>query len=164
GWGFDSSIFKEFMKMNSKDYTFYAITIPGFGSTHAPAMPADPENFRDLHWTKGVIKGITDLIEKEKLDHPDIISCFTYSEGFAMRLSLDHPDQVGKVVIVSGMAKYTANLPSFEPRTLASRVYYIENILAKNWFKSVTADVWNQGNFSPATFTRDSVRAKKHWD
>jgi pimeloyl-ACP methyl ester carboxylesterase len=164
GWGFDPSIFNDFVKSNSAAYTFYAVTIPGFGNTSAPAMPNDTGKFGDLFWTRGVIKGISDLIDKEKLIRPDIITCFTYSEMIAMRFALDHPDKVGKVIIISGMAKYTSNLPSLEPRTLASRTYFIENMLAKNWFKTVTTDVWNKGNFSPATFCVDSAKAKKHWD
>lgn len=164
GWGFDWTVFMGFMEANSKDYTFYALTIPGFGGTQAPPMPADTENFRDLYWTKGVIKGIVDLIDREKLVKPDIMTSFTTSEVMAIRLALDHPDKVGKVIVVSGMAKFTANYPSFEPRTLDSRVNYIEKRLAAQWFKTVTTETWNKGNFAPATFCRDSLKAKAHWN
>lgn len=164
GWGFDWTIFQKFMEANGSDYTFYAVTIPGFGGTQAPPMPPDTENFRDLHWTKGVVKGIVDLIDKEKLDKPDILTCFTISEVIAIRLALDHPSKVGKVIIVSGMAKFTAVYPSFEPRNLEARVGYIEKMLAVQWFKTVTTETWNKGNFAPATFCRDSVKAKAHWN
>jgi pimeloyl-ACP methyl ester carboxylesterase len=164
GWGFDWTIFKSFTEANVSDYTFYTVTIPGFGGTQAPPMPADTENFRDGHWTKGVIKGIVDLIDKEKLDKPDILTCFTISEVIAIRLALDHPDKVGKLIIVSGMAKFTAIYPSFEPRTLDGRVSYIEKVMANQWFKTVTTETWNKGNFAPATFCRDSVKAKTHWN
>lgn len=164
GWGFDWTIFKSFIESNQTRFTFYAITIPGFGTTHAPPMPAENENFKDLHWTKGVIKSIADLIEKEKLDHPDIMTCFTYSEVIALRLALDYPDKVGKVIIVSGMAKFTANFPSFEPRSLVDRVSYIEKVLAPRWFKNVSTETWNKGNFAAASFCRDSTKAKAHWN
>lgn len=164
GWGFDWTIFKNFMEANSRDYTFYAVTIPGFGQTQAPPMPAETENYRDLYWTKGVIKGIVDLIDKEKLEKPDIMTCFTVSEMIAIRLALDHPGKVGKVIVVSGMAKFTAIYPSYEPRTLEHRTKYIETSLATRWFKTVTTETWNKGNFSPATFCRDSVKARAHWN
>lgn len=164
GWGFDWTIFKDFMNANSKDYTFYAITIPGFGGTSAPPMPADTLNYRDVHWMNGVNKGILDLIEKENLVRPDIMTCFTMSEVIAIRLGLDHPDKVGKIIVVGGMAKFTSPYPSFEPRSLKNRTQYIERSLAGQWFKTVTAETWNKGNFAPATFCKDSLKGKSYWD
>lgn len=163
GWGFDGDIFKAFAKRHESEFTFYTVTIPGFGSTDAPPMPEQNESFKDLQWTKGVLKGLVDLIDRNQLKLPLIISCFTYSELLAVRLALDHPDKVGRVIIVSGMAKFTGLYPSFEPRTLTQRTNYIDNVLGKQWFKTVTRETWDKGNFVPATFSKDSIKAAAHW-
>ncbi len=44
GLGFDASVFKDFMETNKKEYTMYAITIPGFGNT--PRLPRCPQLVR----------------------------------------------------------------------------------------------------------------------
>lgn len=164
GWGFDKSIFNDFIEAHKKKFTMYAVTFPGFGKTQAPAMPADPENYKDLYWTKGIIKGIVDLIEKEKMKDPLIVSYFTYSNLIAQRLSLDYPDKIGGVIIISGMAKFTINYPSYEPRNLTHRISYVENILSKQWFKTVSKSTWDQGNFTPATFCKDTTKAREYWN
>lgn len=163
GWGFDHSVFADFIGRHEKEYRIWAVTIPGFGTTPAPPMPDQNENYRDLYWTQGVVKGLSDLIRTQQLKQPVIVSLFSISNLIAFRLALDHPELVGKLIIVSGIAKFTANYPSYEPRSLESRCLFIEKGLAAQWFKSVAAETWNNGNFSPATFSRDSLRAKKHW-
>lgn len=164
GWGFDHSVFTDFISRHEKEYRMWAVTIPGFGSTQAPPMPAQNENYRDLNWTKGVVNGIVDLIDREQLKNPVIVSLFSVSSMIALRLALDHPEKVSKVIIISGIAKFTANYPSYEPRSLENRSQFIEKGLATQWFKTVNTETWNKGNFSPATFSRDSVRAKRLWN
>jgi len=164
GWGFDQSVFQDFITRNEKAYRIWAVTFPGFGQTPAPPMPEQNENYRDQYWTKGVLKGLVDLIDKEQLKAPVLVSLFSYSNVVALRLALDHPEKVGKVIIVSGIAKFTANYPSYEPRSLEARCEFIEKGLATRWFKTVSAETWNKGNFSPATFSNDSLRGIRHWN
>lgn len=163
GWGFDQSVFSEFVSRHEKEYRMWAVTIPGFGNTPAPPMPDQNENYRDLNWTKGAVKGLADLIDKEQLKNPIVVSLFSVGNLVAMRLALDYPEKVGKLIIVSGIAKFTANYPSYEPRSLESRCQFIEQGMAPRWFKTVTAETWNKGNFSPATFSKDSLRGIRHW-
>jgi pimeloyl-ACP methyl ester carboxylesterase len=164
GWGFDWTIFDDFIKAHSNEYTLYAITFPGFGKTHAPPMPESPESYKDLYWSRGIIKAIANLIDKEKLVDPVVVSYFTYSNLIAMRLALDYPDKVGSLIIISGMAKFTINYPSYEPRSLAQRISYVENVLSKQWFKSVSKDTWDKGNFAPETFCKDTIKARQYWN
>ena len=164
GWGFDWSIFKGFIEKYKDSYKIYAVTIPGFGDTSAPPMPEDTNNFKDLYWTKGVVKSVYDLIQDQNLDDPIIVSYFTYSNIIAMRLALDYPENIGRLIILSGMAKFTANHPSLEPRSLDQRIYYIENILAQRWFKTVDKATWDNGNFHAAAFTKDSTIAANYWE
>lgn len=164
GWGFDWSIFKDFIDTHKQEFTMYAVTLPGFGNTHAPPMPEQPESYKDLYWTNGIIRGLINLIDREKMNDPVLISYFTYSNLIAMRLALDYPDKIGNVIIISGMAKFTANYPSYEPRNLNERINFVENILSKQWFKTVSKQTWDNGNFARGTFSKDSVKTLRHWN
>ncbi len=164
GWGFDWTIFQDYIERNKEEYTFYAVTFPGMGKTSAPPMPEENEKFSNLYWTKGILKGLKDLIETENIENPILTSCFTYSNVIAMRMALDYPDLIQKVVIISGMAKFTATYPSMEPRNLQQRIYYVDQQLSKNWFKGVSKTTWDNGNFFPETFSTDSTKAAKYWE
>jgi pimeloyl-ACP methyl ester carboxylesterase len=163
GWGFDWTIFSDFIKRHETDYHMWAITLPGFGNTPAPPMPEQTENFRELYWTKGAVKALSDLIDSKNITAPIIISCFSYSNIVAMLLALDHPQKVGKLVVISGIAKFTGNYPSLEPRNLESRCNYIEKYIAPQWFKTVSTETWNKGNFTPGTFSKDSLKGVQYW-
>ncbi|MEQ9402055.1 MAG: alpha/beta hydrolase [Cyclobacteriaceae bacterium] len=164
GWGFDYTIFDGFIEQYQDTYSIYAVTFPGFGGTPAPPMPEDSSNFQDLQWTNGIIKGIRKLMETEQLSKPIIVSYFTYSNVIAMRLALDYPEEIERVIILSGMAKFTANYPAHEPRNLDQRIMYIEKFLAPQWFKTVNKETWDAGNFHADTFARDSVKAAGYWE
>lgn len=164
GWGFDWTIFEDFIAKYEGDYKMYAVTFPGFGSTNAPAMPEEEDKYSETYWTKGIIKGIKDLIEQEGIERVTLVSYFTYSNIIATRLALDQPERIDRVVIISGMAKFTSNLVPYEPATLAQRVYYVEQSLAPQWFKTVSKETWDAGNFHPKVFTKDSITAKAYWN
>src|SRR5262245_37745552 len=48
GFACDAGAFAEFMQRNSGQYTMYAITLPGFGSTAAPALPPNDDTTTPL--------------------------------------------------------------------------------------------------------------------
>ncbi|MEO9483059.1 MAG: hypothetical protein ABJG47_06415 [Ekhidna sp.] len=164
GWGFDWTIFKDFISNYEDQYKIYAVTFPGFGSTAAPAMPEKTESYADTYWTNGIIKGLTDLMDEKEIEKATLVSYFTYSNIIATRIALDNPDRINKVVIISGMAKFTSNLVPYEPASLSQRIYYVEKSLAPQWFKTVSKETWDTGNFHAKAFTKDSVAAKKYWD
>ena len=64
GLGFDASVFDDFMKANEKNYTMYAITIAGYGNTHAAAMPVTETSYGLQYWNKGIEEGIIKLIDE----------------------------------------------------------------------------------------------------
>ena len=163
GWGFDWQIFRPLISKYESRYKIYAVTFPGFGATNAPKMPEEG-GYSDLYWTKGILKGIEDLIETRGIENATLVSYFTYSNIIATRLALDIPEKIEQVIIISGMAKYTSNIISHEPANLNQRIYYTEKILADRWFKTVNKATWDSGNFQPEIFTKDSVSAGKYRD
>ncbi|MEX0288202.1 MAG: alpha/beta fold hydrolase [Flavobacteriaceae bacterium] len=164
GWGFGGNIFENFKadSLGSK-YTMYVVTLPGFGGTQAYPMPDQNDVYHDLYWTAGIISGIKELLEKEEIDNPVLLSYFTYSNILAMRIALDYPELIDRVIIISGMAKFTTMYPSFEPASLEERIYYTEKVIAQNWWKEIDKQGWDNGNFSAETFTKDSVKAAQYW-
>ncbi len=164
GWGFDGRVFEN-LKVDSikENYTLHIVTLPGFGGTPAYPMPDQNEVYQDLFWTMGIIQGIKALIEKEGMEKPLLLSYFTYSNILALRLAMDDPDLLDRVIIISGMAKFTAMNPSYEPSSLAERIYYTEQVIAQTWWKNIDRKGWDNGNFSPATFSKDSIKADKYW-
>ncbi|WP_436514641.1 alpha/beta fold hydrolase [Ekhidna sp. To15] len=164
GWGFDWTIFEGFIAAYEDKFKIYAITIPGFGSTTAPAMPENNDNYSDTQWTNGILKGITNLMDEKGIEKATIVSYFTYSNLIATRLALDLPERIENVIIISGMAKFTSNYVPYEPSSLQQRIYYIEKSLAPQWFKTVSKETWDSGNFHPEVFTKDSIAAKKYWN
>ena len=119
GWGFDWTVFDGLIKNYEDDYKIYAITFPGFGSTAAPAMPeGDEAKYSNTNWTNGIINGITDLMNEKNIEKVILVSYFTYSNIIATRLALDYADKVDRVIIISGMAKFTSNQIPYEPSSL----------------------------------------------
>lgn len=165
GLGFDGNLYGN-LKVDSilETYTMHIVTLPGFGGTQAYPMPNKNEVYNDLYWTKGVLSGLKNLIEKEGMEDVVLLSYFTYSNVLALRLALDYPDLINKVIIVSGMAKFTATYPSYEPANLRERIYFTERVIAQNWWKEINREGWNQGSFSPDTYSLDSVRANQYWN
>ncbi len=164
GWGFDFTIFQNFIEEYKSDFKIYAVTLPGFGNTPAPPMPEDPANFQDLNWTKGILEGMNQLIEKENITNTILVSYFTYSNMIAMRFAMDNPEKVSKVIVMSGMAKFTSTYPVYEPRNLDQRIAYVERYLGPQWFKTVDKTTWDNGNFHKKMFAKDSVRSFGYWD
>ena len=164
GWGFDVRVFENIKSVSMMEkYTMYAVTLPGFGGTQAYSMPNTGEGYSKLNWTNGIILGLKELVKKENLENPVLLSYFTYSNILAMRMALDYPELIDRVIIVSGMAKFTAMNPSFEPANLNNRIYYTEKVVANSWFKEMDKKGWDNGNFTPDTFSKDSVIAAQYW-
>ncbi|MEM9859264.1 MAG: hypothetical protein AAF843_18040 [Bacteroidota bacterium] len=77
GWGFDWTIFESFIDRFKDKYSIYAVTFPGFGNTMAPPMPAENGVFSNLYWSGGILTGLKNLITREKLERPILVSAFT---------------------------------------------------------------------------------------
>lgn len=164
GWGFDASVFQDFMAANKDNYTMYAITIPGFGKTTAPPMPPEGTSYGAQSWNKGVIMGILQLIEKEKLQKPVIIGHFTLGTQLALRIAIDYPEKTGSVIIIGGQAKFigvmngkTADLP------LDKMVLAADRYTGPMWFKHISKDDFDKGNYVPETYSLDSLKGAQLW-
>lgn len=164
GWGFDETVFSDFVKSNKKNYTMYVITIPGFGNTSAAPLPKPGTSYGDQYWTKGILEGLRKLIEKEKLDRPIMVGHFTQGAQLALRMSIDFPDKVSGVVILGGMAKYIgAQGGKIMQVPLKGAIYYTDKISAPKFYKTVTESYWDANNYIRELYSLQSDLGDKLW-
>lgn len=164
GYGFDETIFDDFVKDNRKNYTIYAVTIPGFGKTMAAPTPPDGTSFSKATWSKGMLEGLRKLIVKEKLNRPVIVGHFTLGTQLAVRMALDYPELVGGVVIIGGPAKFIP-VQNGKPMntTLEMRIMGVDKFSAA-FFKVVSKETWDSNSYLSSLYSLNEVTAKKCWD
>jgi pimeloyl-ACP methyl ester carboxylesterase len=164
GMGFDASVFNDFMLANGSRYLIYAITIPGYGKTMAPPMPLTDTSYGDQNWNKGVIAVILKLIDQEKINDPVIVGHFVQGSQLALQMAISYPDKIAGVVILGGPAKFIfidKGVPKNYP--LKNTIAYIDKITAPTWFKTISQENFNAGNYLPEIYSLDSMKGKELW-
>lgn len=160
GWGFDGSVFRDFVENHLSDYTMYVLTLPGYGATHAYPMPAEGTSFGEGTWLKGIEQGILQLLEKEKLERPVLLAHFAVSAHIALHLAAEHPNKFQKVVVVGAPATFRNPTP-YDTLDYRGRVRSVDLYLAPRWFKTVSMETWRKGNFPPAVYSLDSLLGRQ---
>ena len=165
GWGFDASIFNDFMEVNKKNYTMYAITVPGYGDTPAPQMPEAGSSYGFQTWNKGVQEGIVKLIKKDKIENPIIVGHSTQGTQLALRMAIDYPDIVKSVIVLGGHAKF---IPIIEGELkefpLDQMIKIVNTYTAPKWFKSISKSDFDSGNYLPEIYSLNSELASYFWN
>lgn len=166
GWGFGAEVFNNFTDQYENDYRVYAVTLPGFGGTAAPPMPAGG-SYEKHEWIHNAVKGILNLIDREKLDRPVIVAHFYVATQVALELGLDHADKIGKLILLSGIPHryyrpFTDTAWGKEARfTTAERTRIVNQYWAPAWYKTVTKETWDSGNHAPEEYSKDSVTGQQ---
>src|SRR5262249_20738585 len=78
----------------------------------------------------------------------------------AMRVALEHPDQVRAVVLIAGTPRFEPiKATRFWPKdlTLEQKVKAVDGFLAPRWFKTVTRATWVRGNFVASDYSTDTT-------
>lgn len=164
GWGFDASVFEDFMVENRKNYTMYAITIPGYGNTSAPPLPDSGTSYGNQYWNNGVLLGIRALIVREKLRKPVIVGHSTQGTQLALRMAIAYPEMVSGVIVLGGHAKFiyvSGGNPQEYP--LPKTIDYVDKYTAPFWFKTISRQRFDEGNFLPEIYSLDTLRAQQLW-
>ena len=141
GWMCDWSVWDEFMQRNADRYTMRAVTLPGFVGADPPED--DELNKDDCHaetpWLNNAVAAVAELIEAENIQEPVVIG-HSLGGQIAMRLAIERPELVGKVVTVDGMPavplKYETGV---DKRT--DRVELVKNAY-EPWFRAMSAEDW----------------------
>lgn len=165
GWGFDGSVFDDFVEANKNNYTMYVVTIPGYGKTFAPPMPSVGTSYAELTWSKSFLTGLAKLIEKEKLHKPIIAGHFNQGSQLVLRFAIDHPDMIGGAIILGGPPKLvTVRNGVMREFPLDSMKMITDIFLAQRWFKPIKKSAFDAGNYLPDVYSLDSVRGKILWE
>ncbi len=167
GYGFGAGIFSDLVKSFGSEYTTYAISLPGFGGTAAPPMPAVGTSYLEKPWIDGAMQGILNLIETESLEKPVIVGHFSTGSYLAFQLSIQHPDKIGKIVILGGQPyQFFADRedPNQGPISPKKRVAMMDYYMGPRWFKTVTKRTWDANNFTADQYANDTDIAQQLWD
>jgi pimeloyl-ACP methyl ester carboxylesterase len=111
--GADWTVFDSFMERNESMFTFYAITLPGFGGTNPPRRPASLD-FGSMDWWVNAETAVLNLIRKENVQEPIVLG---HQAGayLAMKLALENPKVVRGAVVLNGLLY--APVPGIPPNT-----------------------------------------------
>ncbi|TAK58073.1 MAG: alpha/beta hydrolase [Bacteroidetes bacterium] len=164
GWGFDNSVFEDFMMANEKNYTMYAITIPGYGTTKAPPILDSNVSYGEQYWNNGVLRGVAKLIEKENVKNPIVVGSFVQGTQLALRMGIEYGEIIQGVIILGGPVRFIP-VGRGDPKqyTLEKRISGIDNYMGPKWFKTITKKSFEDGNYPPGLYSTDSVRAQELW-
>jgi pimeloyl-ACP methyl ester carboxylesterase len=108
--GADWSVYDSFMQRNNSQFTFYAVTLPGFGGT-APPHARNKLDFGAMRWWNNAETAILDLITKQKIDHPFILG-HQAGSYLAMKLAIEKPQFVRGAIVLNGLLY--AEIPGIE--------------------------------------------------
>lgn len=163
GLGFGDDIWIEFMQRHVKDYTMYAITLPGFGDTAPLPMPAEGSRYAETPWTQSTISAIEKLMDQEHIERVTIVAHWALATQIALRLALDYPNVVEAVVLIGGVLKaYYDSTPAMMTWTAEQRSQFVEGMSAR-WFKTVTRRTWDDNNFMAYDYAINPRRGLFLW-
>lgn len=162
GCGFDASVFSDFMEANKNNFTMYAITIPGYGNTQAPPMPDSSVSYGEQTWNKGVQEGLLKLMENQKIQNVNVVGHSTQGTQLALRMAIEYPDKVSRVIILGGHANFIAVIKGVPTKfSLKSSIEFVDKYTAPNWFKSISKINFDDGNYLPEIYSLDSLTGAK---
>jgi pimeloyl-ACP methyl ester carboxylesterase len=160
--------FAGFIARNQSQYKLFLVTPPGLNGTAPRAMPATGTSFSEQTWTRRLEQDVLNLIRQQKLTKPVIVAERQPAAQAAIELAIDHPDQIGGIILVG------TNLVQFfpaptdptrkSPITFPDRVSSVDEGWGARWFKYVTPDTWRSGDLRPQLLSTDELRAQTAWE
>ncbi|PYS33044.1 MAG: hypothetical protein DMF75_10565, partial [Acidobacteria bacterium] len=153
--------FDSFIDRNQTQYKFFLVTPPGINGTPSRAMPARGTSFSELTWTRSLERDILNLIRKEKLAKPIIVAERQPAAQAAIELAIEHPDQIGGVVLVGTnlvQSFFSPKDPTRKtPLAFSDRGGFVDESWAAKWFKYVTPETWKNGDLAKQLLSVDPV-------
>jgi len=165
GLGFGGDVFDELVARWKDKFRMYTVTLPGFGGTAAPPCPAESVSFGEQTWTNGALLAIENLMKQENIKRPIIVGHWLTGTQLALRLAMNHPEDVRAAIILAGSARMVSTDTTRMPRNLPleRRVAGIDRYMAPRWFKTVTRATWDDNNFLPGDYAVNPVCGLRLW-
>jgi pimeloyl-ACP methyl ester carboxylesterase len=160
--------FDGFIARNQTQYKLFLVTPPGINGTPARAMPADGTSFSEMTWTRRLERDILDLIRREKLTRPVIVAERQPAAQAAIELAIEHPDQIGGVVLVGTNLVQFFSAPKDPTRKIpiafSDRVVLVDESWVGRWFRYVTPETWKNGDLRQQLLSVEPSRAATAWE
>jgi pimeloyl-ACP methyl ester carboxylesterase len=160
--------FDGFIARNQTQYQFFLVTPPGINGTPARTTPAAGTSFSELTWTRRLERDILDLIRRRKLVKPVIVAERQPAAQAAIELAIEHPDQIGGVVLVGTNLVQFFSSPKDPTRktpiAFPDRGVLVDESWAGKWFKYVTPETWKNGDLRQQLLSAEPSRAQTAWD
>jgi pimeloyl-ACP methyl ester carboxylesterase len=154
GLACDWTVYKGFMERNAKRYTMYAVTLPGFGGSEAPAL-AEGAKPSDDAWLRNAEAAVAAMVTEKKLDQPVVIG-HSLGGHLAFRLAEDHPEMFKAAVALDGAPAF----PMRGSMTKENRAKLVDTQVGPQ-FEKMTDEAWaTQTRASAKSMVTDPERAK----
>jgi len=131
-------------------------------------MPAAGTSFGEFTWTRRVERDILDLIHREKLKKPVIVAERQPGAQAAIELAIEHPEEVGGIVLVGTNLVQFFSAPKDPTRktpiAFSDRGGFVDESWAGKWFKYVTPETWKNGDLGKQLLSVDPARAQTTWE
>lgn len=161
GLACDWTVFKSFMARNAPRYTMHAVTLPGFGGSQPPPVPAEATGADDV-WLTNAERAIVQYVLKQKLDRPVVIG-HSLGGQLAYRLAARHSEYFRAGVSLDGLPAF----PLAPPGTPFSKEQRRVLVNSQVWpsMKVMTDAQWAEQTRSTLTsWVKDQARAKELGD
>ncbi len=163
GRGFGWEIYRDFVEANKDRYTMFAVTIAGYGGTPAPPMPPEGTSYGEQTWMKAAEQAIVDLALG--LNKPVVVGNFLEATQYALRLAIDHAEEIHSVVIIGGAPMVLPpgyeKVPTDEYMPLSQRIAATDTYYAPQWFRTVTRETWESNDFSGLAYSNQPKQEKR---
>jgi pimeloyl-ACP methyl ester carboxylesterase len=160
--------FDGFIARNQTQYRMFLLTPPGLNRTPARAAPAVGVSLSEMTWTRRLEQDVLDLIRRQKLAKPVIVAERQPAAQAAMEIAIEHPDQIGGVILVgTNLVQFFASPKDPTRKTpiaFADRGPFVDESWAGKWFKYVTPETWKNGDVGKQLLSNDPARAQTAWD
>jgi pimeloyl-ACP methyl ester carboxylesterase len=155
GLGPSWRVFDSLIEETKTDYRFFAVTLAGYGGSSAPPMPPAGTSFAASTWLGASRDALGKLIAEPALERPILVAFYSDAARVALRFALEHPEQVGGVLVLSASARFP--LPPGADRGKGMDDF------ANNWFKTVTEVMWPSGMWPTSAYALDPALCEKTW-
>ena len=99
-----------------------------------------------------------------KLNKPVIAGHFVQGTQLALRLAIDYPDKISGVIILGGPAKFIAIINGEAKEfDLKNTIAYVDKVTAPQWFKTMSKESFDDGNYLPEIYSLNKDTANKFW-
>jgi pimeloyl-ACP methyl ester carboxylesterase len=157
--------FDPFIERHTSDYRVFIVTPPGLNGTRPRQVPPAGTSFGERTWTRRLERDILDLIRREHLERPVLVSHGFPGSLAVTAIAANHPESIGGAIEIAAMPAQP--LPS--PRdpsgktfiTPEERVRLQDELWGPKWFKYVTPETWENNNYPATMFQIDAARGER---